>query len=115
MNRLTCKPDEVMENYYYETTEKTINEDRIAILNKLGQLEDIEDELGIDITILFKALKNGIYFRNQNNYIEYHYAVSIGLVGLDIIVVDFPATQIIQVCAYEMYGKTWALTKEELE
>ena len=43
MNRLTCKPDGVMENYYYETTEETISEDRITILNKLGQLEDIEE------------------------------------------------------------------------
>ena len=28
---------------------------------KLGQLEDIEEELGIDLITLFKALKNGFY------------------------------------------------------
>lgn len=68
--RLTCKPDGVMENYYYETTEKTISKDRIAILNKLGKLEDIEQELGIDLIILFKALEK-INEPFQNVYIKY--------------------------------------------
>ena len=34
-------------------------------INKLGQLEDIEEELGIDLITLYKALKNGIYFYGQ--------------------------------------------------
>lgn len=33
--------------------------------SKLGQLEDIEEELGIDLITLYKALKNGIYFYGQ--------------------------------------------------
>ena len=30
-------------------------------VKKLGQLEDIEEELGIDLVTLFKALRNGFY------------------------------------------------------
>ena len=35
------------------------------LLNKLGQLEDIEEELGIDLITLFKALKNGVYHKTK--------------------------------------------------
>ena len=31
-------------------------------IDKLGQLEDIEEDLGIELQTLFKALKYGIYF-----------------------------------------------------
>ena len=37
---------------------------------KLGQLEDIEEELGIDLFVLFRALKNGIYVKNRKNEIR---------------------------------------------
>lgn len=33
---------------------------------KLGKLEDIEDELGISLEVLFKALKEGIYIVEKN-------------------------------------------------
>lgn len=33
-------------------------------VNKLGKLEDLEEELGIDLLTLFKALKDGIYYKN---------------------------------------------------
>lgn len=32
-------------------------------IDKLGQLEDLEEELGIDLITLFKALKNGVYIK----------------------------------------------------
>ena len=31
------------------------------VYNKLGKLEDIEDELGCPLDVVFKALKEGIY------------------------------------------------------
>ena len=34
---------------------------------KLGQLEDIEEELGIDLITLIKALKNGIWLKEDSN------------------------------------------------
>lgn len=32
-----------------------------AAIQKLGELEDIEEELGIDLVILLKAVKNGVF------------------------------------------------------
>lgn len=79
-------------------------------LNKLATLEDIEEELGISLIKLFKALKNGIYNFNSG-YIEHdmianikHWPEGWGLVTCDsnlgVLLSD--------------YGNTWALTKEEL-
>lgn len=84
---------------------------------KLSKYKDIEDELGIDLLTLFEALKSGIYLvdtdvltkktkivktkvdelhywgvKNYRFWIE-EYATDINIIG---------------------YGKTWALTKEEL-
>ena len=84
-------------------------------INKLGQLEDVEEELGVNLITLFKALKQGIYARNQDNYIECYDNVNIGLIGIEIVNVDFLSCKIERVYKYDMYGKTWALTKEELE
>ena len=51
------------------TTQAMINEKNLTKGQmkelKLSQLEDIEDELGIDLITLYKALKNGIYIKNQ--------------------------------------------------
>lgn len=86
-------------------------------LNKFGQLEDIEDELGIDLVTLFKALLNGIYYKGAygtNNYgkIVYHkhptilFEVTGELYCFKPTFFDFVYLQ--------DYGNTWALTKEEL-
>ena len=68
MARLTCKPDETINHYYYETSKETEKEDKITILNKLGKLEDIEDRIGIDLIKLFDGL-NEI---NSSIYIIYN-------------------------------------------
>ena len=79
-------------------------------LTKLGQLEDIEEELGIDLNTLFKALKNGVYMLTKHFNIVYckcpkivHYKNGWRLLvhGANL--------------SLTTYGKTWALTKEELE
>lgn len=79
--------------------------------NKLGQLEDIEDELGVDLEIFLKALENGFYrYRPTaiNNVICF---------------IAKPKVNMKQKCFtygsygksyFKDYGKTWALTKEEL-
>ena len=78
--------------------------------NKLSRLEDIEEELGIDLITLFKALKNGVYMSTKHFDIVYckcpkiiHYKS-----GWKILV--YGAT-----LSLTTYGKTWALTKEELQ
>ena len=98
-------------------------------LNKLSQLEDIEKELGIDLITLFKGLREtGIWVKRDNEiiHIEPLYIKvemdcvrpligSITLKELYFEDLDY----IMDTTGYEWYvedyGKTWALTKEELE
>lgn len=88
------------------------------IHDKLSKLEDLEEELGIPLEVLFKVLKDGIYRlyeepEDEEKYIYY----------LDpIIMYDewrecwiFYDDSKCQVYCLKDYGKTWALTKEELE
>ena len=105
------------------------------IIDKLGQLEDIEEELGIDLITLFKALKNGFYAKVfcgcLENYREYKKADFKERV-LHVKVISFHNFYKYFTCEVEdnlnkglwngcknsmylkNYGKTWALTKEEL-
>ena len=90
MNRLTYKLDEPIKTLYLNYEYKRIkdydidrgNFGRISddmIFNKLGKLEDIEDELGCPLEVVFKALKNGqvIYkhivgLENPKTYLATH-------------------------------------------
>ena len=91
-----------------------------GIYCKLEQLEDIEEELGIDFITLFKALKNGFYHIDKNKHI-YTTKPTKGNGGsmnfytcLECIIAeDTFGDQYI--FSLKDYGKTWALTKEELE
>ena len=78
--------------------------------DKLGLLEDIEDDLGIDLITLFKALKNGVYLKYKYGY-EYRISKcrKCYLSGKKTFVVDYHTYRYLN-----DYGKTWALTKEEL-
>ena len=53
MNRLTFK-----HNDFYLSKAPCTDD----LVLKLGELEDLEEELGISLPILFKALKDGIWF-----------------------------------------------------
>lgn len=94
-----------------------IQEPRLqAIYDKLFDLEDIEEELGIDLVTLFKALKNGIWVK---------YDADFGFTGKPKIVIK--KDKCTEICLREKkwwiqendfllkdYGKTWALTRKEL-
>ena len=89
---------------------------------KLQYLEDIEEELGIDLLTLFKALKNGIYlkFGSEKNIGVYyeHRAILPRHFDKDYkgYFIDLQLELSINFNFYfKDYGKTWALTKEELE
>ena len=81
---------------------------------KLGQLEDIEDELGIDLVVLFTALKKGVYIKKQSQtkyplaMLRIHYSNH----TTKYFVFDNGREIAIKL---KDYGKTWALTREELE
>lgn len=75
---------------------------------KLGELEDIEDELGIDLTTLFKAAgRNGFYTKDGRHLSAYLALTQKAFVKERYDGVDF--------FYFSDYGKTWALTKEELQ
>lgn len=109
--------DNVNENQYFiKIKDQEKVEDFTEVANKLGQLEDIEEELGIDLITLFKALKNGIYAivpDYDGSYIEHFepYATILDMYSKCIDLRD----DTLGCVALNHYGKTWALTKEELE
>lgn len=112
MNRLTIKDKAIRDNFNAEYA-------------KLADLEDIEEELGIDLITLFKALKNGVYTKS-NNGIKFWKEDDKHIVFVRDLKYD------IEICCEECenaigavptmflerstkdYGKTWALTEEEL-
>ena len=95
--------------YGYENESREITQ----CSDKLGQLEDIEEELGIDLITLFKAL-NSCWFRKFcSNTILGDIRPKLvfqGEWGLKPNLTELP-----MIYALKDYGKTWALTKEELE
>lgn len=95
------------------------------IVDKLGQLEDIEEELGIDLITLFKALKNGFYVKKNNQIYKLEpeeFVITFGKVlGHFITIQELYFEDLDGVLDttgekwfIENYGETWALTKEEL-
>lgn len=107
MNRLTKDLNTPHDDTTYaDVVIDAIDRENI-VLSKLKHYEDIEEELGIDLITLFKALKNGIYKKGRNN-----------LKGL-ILYSKMPMFSFyhktIDAELIEDYGKTWALTKEELK
>ena len=84
-------------------------------LQKLATLEDIEDKLGIDLLTLFKSLEQGIWFRNivdnkMRCSIPMCAELEISKKGLTLISMEMDI-----LFYFKDYGKTWALTKEELQ
>ena len=92
-------------------------------IQKLGKLEDLEQELGIPLEVLFKALKEGIWFKNKNGKLRNVDKIHLNslLFWMDKFAVDcLPEEEIEEGFNYiqlhfKDYGKTWALTREELE
>jgi len=117
--RLT-KTDERF-GYYYNGREDEIEFD---VLSKLGQLEDIEEELGIDlITLLknksFKELFKEVWIRDKRinkkgEAITYIHKARIYSYKDYLLVYSNDCND--TVCRFEIkdYGKNWALTEKEL-
>lgn len=103
--------ENILPDYDYATNELGFSiSDSQQILDKLGQLEDIEEELGIDLIILLTAiLKTGAYFKTLGHC----------YIGFDLIEQDSKDDWYLDmtngVYYFKDYGKTWALTKEELK
>jgi hypothetical protein len=107
--RLTKKTKCGYENECCEITECS---------DKLGQLEDIEEELGIDLITLFKALKFGVYyFTNAGQLTRDYVWLMDNYMGVRTngkLSYSFMTMFEKQTLLFNDYGKTWALTKKEL-
>lgn len=113
MKRLTIKNTHADPN----NSNKALNE----VYNKLSALEDLEQELGIDLLTLFKALKQDyIYVKHYygcGNTFKINKEFIQGLKYADdntpvFWTDDWGKEHMVYI---KDYGKTWALTKEELE
>lgn len=83
---------------------------------KMGQIEKLEQKLGIGLVALYKAVKNGFYVKGceGKQYIDYEYPRLESAL--------FEHQELFYGHEYHCdyvklsdYGKTWALTEEELE
>lgn len=137
MSRLTYKLDEPIKtkylNYEYNRIKDydidRCNFGRITddmIFNKLGKLEDIEEQLGVDLITLFKILEQGyVYTTGFNKRMEKWYfqcieGINKTTLGIKYLEIVFNENEDLKGCVswipdWRDYGKTWALTKEELE
>ena len=99
-------------------------------VNKLGQLEDIEEENGLDLITLFKALKDGFYIKYNNKIVhifpDKHITINFWYKTINVFIppkffidckkgTDYLSETIDEEYWFKDYGKTFALTREELE
>ena len=90
----------------------------LEIMQENKKYKSLEEELGIDLLILFKALKEGIYYKTIHSGIyhipdtclEFEYAF-----GAFEIWVDGHKTLNNLVIQLKDYGTKWSLRKEDLE
>lgn len=115
MNRLTRDLNTPHDDTTYADIVKDCVDRENIVLTKLKHFEDIEDEIDVDLEVLFKALKNGFFVKKDT--------INEGLISLvkakDIRSIDLVTHNIFfndkNLVFFENYGKTWALTKEELK
>ena len=120
MNRLTKKYGDLIEEdgklkavptYRVDRTRYAYKSDTIAI-HKLGVYEDIEEDIGLELGPIFKALKNGIWYINDD---EIHFSKNIKIY-YDNQLKEYRL--IIDDCTYLRvvdYKDSWALTRKDLE
>ena len=120
-NKANCRniyslDGEKLEGVFFENQVLAIDGEAI---DKLGQLEDIEEEIGIELTTLFKALKYGVYYYTSQNQLTHDYVwlydnyVSASV--RDKLSYSLLTCFQKQILSFEDYGTTWSLDKGELE
>ena len=86
---------------------------------KLHKILEIEEEIGIDLITLFKALKYGVYYYTSQNQLTHDYVwlydnyISAGF--REKLSYSFMTCFQKQILSFEDYGKTWSLDRKELE
>ena len=120
MNRLTKKAQFVRNLITGKEIKYISNESDQTCVDKLGALEDIEEELGIDLITLFNIdkqqnTKKEIWFKIEDEIEESFRFDSYYIIDLKhkaFVKIEYEPLDYLY---FKDYGKTWALTKEELE
>ena len=85
---------------------------------KLHKILNIEKEIGIDLTIVFSALKNGVWYFDEQGQLVHDYVwlvnnyVAAGVP--DKLSFSFKTFLSGKILLFAGYGKEWALTEERL-
>ena len=86
---------------------------------KLHKILEIEEEIGIDLITLFKALKYGVYYYTSQNQLTHDYVwlydnyVSASV--RDKLSYSLLTCFQKQILSFEDYGKTWSLDRKALD
>ena len=86
---------------------------------KLYKLENLEEELGINLITLFKALKYGVYYYTSQNQLTHDYVwlydnyVSASV--RDKLSYSLLTCFQKQILSFEDYGATWSIDRKDLE
>ena len=120
MNRLTKKDLMNTINHTFCSGIRLVGQKMFAqIIDELCEYKTIEEELGIELTVLFSALKNGVYYFAYDGQLMHDYVILTNNyidVGVhDKLSYSFMTLLEKRILLFEGYGKTWALIKEELE
>ena len=93
--------------------------DKDEAYKKLCQLEDIEEEIGIELTTLFKSLKYGVYYFTSQNQLTHDYVWLydnyVSAILRDKLSYSLLTCFQKQILSFEDYGKTWSIYREALD
>lgn len=85
---------------------------------KLHKILNIEEEIGIDLTVVFSALKNGVWHFDEQGQLVHDYVWLVNnYVGTgvpDKLSFSFKTFLSGKILLFAGYGKEWALTEERL-
>ena len=120
MSRLTNKDCNKYEDFVFSLRNKLITSSEIndGIYKKLKSLEDLEEELKIDLSVLFSALKIGVWYVDNQGQLIHDY---VGLINNNIDIgpqaklsYSFIAFLEKRILPFEDYGIKWSLDKKDL-
>ena len=131
MNRITNREIEWYGDFAKSLEDEFDMEEVNDIMyRKLKALEDIEEENGIDLITLFKALKDGFYIKYNDEIVhifpDKHITINFWYKTINVFIppkffidckkgTDYLSETIDEEYWFKDYGKTFALTREELE
>lgn len=109
MSRLTKKKQEL---YVFDRNiEYPTFEDGMVLLQVVGRLEDLEEEIGCPLEVLFRALGNGVYYEDAANHMRFMVVdLHIYLDGEYVLYFDDE-----EYVLTKNYKKTWWLRKDKSE